>query len=99
MIEHLRGIPGAKDEIVSQADFATAARVRETKTLCAKQSLWTPFEPRWAKSFRGSLNMTRPDDQVAHCIRALLDKHPQIEPGEIGDRDPGLRAASWTGGS
>ena len=44
-------------------------------------SLRTPL----AKSFRGSLNMTRPDDQVAHCIRALLDKYPQIEPGEVGD--------------
>ena len=44
-------------------------------------SLRTPL----AKSFRGSLNMTRPDDQVAHCIRALLSKYPQINPNEIGD--------------
>ncbi len=38
-----------------------------------------------AKSFRGSLNLTRPDDQVAHCTRALLEKYPQIDPNEIGD--------------
>ena len=38
-----------------------------------------------AKSFRGSLNLTRPDDQVAHCIRSLLEKYPQIDPNEIGD--------------
>ena len=44
-------------------------------------SLRTPL----AKSFRGSLNLTRPDDQVAHCIRALLEKYPQIDPNEIGD--------------
>lgn len=44
-------------------------------------SLRTPL----AKSFRGSLNMTRPDDQAAHCIRALLAKHPQVDPDEIGD--------------
>ena len=44
-------------------------------------SLRTPL----AKSFRGSLNMTRPDDQVAHCIRALLDRYSQIDPNEIGD--------------
>ncbi len=44
-------------------------------------SLRTPL----AKSFRGSLNLTRPDDQVAHCIRALLDKYPQVDPDEIGD--------------
>src|SRR5437763_587395 len=29
-----------------------------------------------AKSFRGSLNRTRPDDQAAHCIRDLLRKVP-----------------------
>ena len=44
-------------------------------------SLRTPL----AKSFRGSLNLTRPDDQVAHCIRALLAKYPQVDPDEIGD--------------
>lgn len=44
-------------------------------------SLRTPL----AKSFRGSLNLTRPDDQVAHCIRALLDKYPQVDTAEIGD--------------
>ena len=45
------------------------------------ESLRTPL----AKSFRGSLNMTRPDDQVAHCVRTILDKYPQIDPAEIGD--------------
>ena len=44
-------------------------------------SLRTPL----AKSFRGSLNLTRPDDQVAHCIRALLEKYPQVDPNEVGD--------------
>lgn len=44
-------------------------------------SLRTPL----AKSFRGSLNMTRPDDQVAHCIKALLAKYPTVDPSEIGD--------------
>ncbi len=38
-----------------------------------------------AKSFRGSLNMTRPEDQIAHCIRAVLQKAPQLDPGEIED--------------
>src|SRR5207244_741668 len=33
-----------------------------------------------AKSFRGSLNRTRPDDQAAHCIRDLLRKVPQLAP-------------------
>lgn len=38
-----------------------------------------------AKSFRGSFNLTRPDDMVAHCIRHVLGKAPQLEPQEIDD--------------
>lgn len=38
-----------------------------------------------AKSFRGSLNMSRPDDQAAHCIQDLLKKVPQLDPAEIAD--------------
>jgi acetyl-CoA acyltransferase len=38
-----------------------------------------------AKSFRGSFNLTRPDDLAAHCIRDVLRKAPQLEPGEIED--------------
>ena len=36
-----------------------------------------------AKSFRGSFNLTRPDDLAAHCIRDLLRKAPQLDPAEI----------------
>ncbi len=38
-----------------------------------------------AKSFRGSFNMTRPEDLAAHCIRDVLRKTPQIDPKEIED--------------
>src|SRR6516164_4363402 len=38
-----------------------------------------------AKSFRGSLNLTRPDDQAAHCIKDVLRKAPALDPGEVGD--------------
>src|SRR5262249_21682171 len=37
------------------------------------------------KSFRGSLNMARPDDLAAHCIKDVLRKTPQLDPAEIGD--------------
>src|SRR5205809_4409011 len=36
-----------------------------------------------AKSFRGSFNITRPDDLAAHCIRDVLGKVPQIDAREI----------------
>src|SRR5947208_8057339 len=38
-----------------------------------------------AKSFRGSFNMTRPDDLAAHCIRHVLSKAPALDPAEIED--------------
>ncbi len=48
-----------------------------------------------AKSFRGTFNLTRPDDMVAHCINALLERNPKIDPAEVEDVIVG--AASQTG--
>jgi len=38
-----------------------------------------------AKSFRGSFNLTRPDDLAAHCIKDVLRKTPQLDAVEIED--------------
>jgi acetyl-CoA acyltransferase len=38
-----------------------------------------------AKSFRGSFNMTRPEELAAHTIRDVLRKTPQLDPSEIED--------------
>jgi acetyl-CoA acyltransferase len=38
-----------------------------------------------AKSFRGSFNLTRPDDLAAHCIKDVLRKTPQLDPARIED--------------
>jgi acetyl-CoA acyltransferase len=38
-----------------------------------------------AKSFRGSFNLTRPDDMAAHCVKAVLAKTPKLDPAEIDD--------------
>jgi acetyl-CoA acyltransferase len=38
-----------------------------------------------AKSFRGSFNLTRPDDLAAHCIKDVLGKVPQLDVNEIED--------------
>lgn len=38
-----------------------------------------------AKSFRGSFNLTRSDDMLAHCIDALLDRNPEVSPDEVED--------------
>lgn len=38
-----------------------------------------------AKSFRGSLNLTRPDDMLAHCFQHVLGKVPELESKEIED--------------
>jgi acetyl-CoA acyltransferase len=38
-----------------------------------------------AKSFRGSFNLTRPDDLAAMCVKDLLKKVPQLDPSEVED--------------
>lgn len=38
-----------------------------------------------AKSFRGSFNLTRSDDMVAHVIDSLLARNPKVAPDEIED--------------
>jgi acetyl-CoA acyltransferase len=38
-----------------------------------------------AKSFRGTFNLTRPDDMVAHCIDALLERNGAMDPAEVED--------------
>ena len=38
-----------------------------------------------AKSFRGTFNLTRPDDMVAHLIDGLLDRNLALAPEEVDD--------------
>ena len=38
-----------------------------------------------AKSHRGTFNLTRPDDLVAHCIDALVDRNGKMDPAEVED--------------
>ena len=38
-----------------------------------------------AKSFRGTFNLTRADDLVAHCIDALLARNPALDPALVDD--------------
>ena len=38
-----------------------------------------------AKSFRGSFNLTRPDELAAHCIGDVMRKTPQLDAREVED--------------
>ncbi|HLK12671.1 MAG TPA: acetyl-CoA C-acyltransferase [Candidatus Binatia bacterium] len=38
-----------------------------------------------AKSFRGSFNLTRPDDMAVACVKDLFRKVPQLDPAEVDD--------------
>jgi len=38
-----------------------------------------------AKSFRGSFNLTRPEDLAAHCVKDVLRKTPKLRVDEIED--------------
>ncbi len=48
-----------------------------------------------AKSFRGSFNLTRSDDMLAHCINSLLERNSALDPAEVEDVVVG--AASHSG--
>ena len=48
-----------------------------------------------AKSFRGSFNLTRSDDMLAHCIDSLLARNNKVSPDEVEDVVVG--AASHSG--
>src|SRR5581483_8708343 len=37
------------------------------------------------KAHRGSFNLTRPDDLAAHCLAAVVQKVPQLDPAEVED--------------
>jgi acetyl-CoA acyltransferase len=37
------------------------------------------------KAFKGSFNLTRSDDMLAHCIDALLARNPNLPPAEVAD--------------
>jgi acetyl-CoA acetyltransferase family protein len=52
-----------------------------------------------AKSFRGSLNMTRPDDMIAHCINSCLEKAPDLDPADIEDVIIGCATPEGTQGN
>jgi acetyl-CoA acyltransferase len=43
-----------------------------------------------AKAHRGTFNLTRADDLVAHCIDALLARHPALDPAEVDDVEVGV---------
>ena len=38
-----------------------------------------------AKSFRGSFNLTRPEDLAAHCLKDVLGKAPRLDHTEVND--------------
>ena len=38
-----------------------------------------------AKSFRGTFNLTRPDDMVAHLIDGLLERNSALDPAQVDD--------------
>ena len=48
-----------------------------------------------AKAMRGSFNLTRSDDMLAHLIDSLLERNPKLDPAEVEDVVVG--AASHTG--
>src|SRR5258708_22611871 len=38
-----------------------------------------------AKSFRGSFNLTRPDDLAVRCVREVLRRVPRLDPAQVDE--------------
>src|ERR1700722_15282129 len=68
--------PGPR--LPTNANFTAGVTMREAVVVASTR---TPL----AKSFRGSFNLTRPEDLVAHCIKDVLQKTPNLDPAEIED--------------
>src|SRR5205823_13743215 len=69
----------ARDRIAGRCGAGTRRRgMREAVVVASSRTAL-------AKSYRGSFNMTRPEDLAAHCIRDVLRKTAQLDPAEIGD--------------
>ena len=69
---HYSSLNSTDRSVIAKIDMREAVLVSTARTLLAK-------------SFRGSLNMTRPDDMVAHCLTHCLEKVPGLDPEEIED--------------
>src|SRR4029077_649381 len=54
-----------------------------TRTLMREAVIVASSRTPLAKSFRGSFNMTRPDDLAAHAIRHVLGKAPGLADAEV----------------
>src|SRR5438046_31447 len=73
-------VPG-RDHVRRRPLGATVHKETAMREAVIVASSRTPL----AKSFRGSFNLTRPDDLAAHCIRDVLGKVPQLDPTEVED--------------
>jgi acetyl-CoA C-acetyltransferase len=67
---------GSLDQMPQASGPRYDHRMREAVIVASSR---TPL----AKSYRGSFNMTRPDDLAAHAIEHLLRKVPALDPREI----------------
>src|SRR6267142_518377 len=81
-----RGRPsrrGSRRRSTSPRSWPSRLSIKETfmREAVIVASSRTPL----AKSFRGSFNITRPDDFTAHTIKDVLGKVPQLDPKEVED--------------
>lgn len=54
---------------------------RQIQDVYICEALRTPV----GKAIKGSFQVTRPDDLLAHCLRGIKERHPQIPWQDVGD--------------
>ena len=78
------GIVAARD-VESKSGVAWPVQVLIKGVVMSQVVIVDNIRTGLAKAHRGTFNLTRSDDLVAHCIDALLERNPQVAAAEIED--------------
>src|SRR5437879_7800232 len=75
----------ARASLRSSGNASRAGRRRLRGAVMREAVIVASVRSGLAKSFRGSFNLTRPDDIAVRCVRELLRRVPEVDPAQIDD--------------
>src|SRR5256712_3350249 len=75
----------ARASLRSSGNASRAGRRRVRGAVMREAVIVASVRSGLAKSFRGSFNLTRPDDIAVRCVRELLRRVPEVDPAQVDD--------------
>src|SRR2546426_5262266 len=75
----------ARASLRSSGNASRAGRRRVRGAVMREAVIVASVRSGLAKSFRGSFNLTRPDDIAVRCVRELLRRVPEVDPAQGDD--------------